>query len=190
MAGTDAAWQAPTFCIASPTEKLINTKPPTSHPVQGSNREANGGPNRGDRGGRAEDFLILEQELYAAGVDRAATAIATAIEQGLTADQVAAIVAHWRAHGGGTNYAAWGPGALCWRLTNARPGEAPDRGWPQPAPVFERYRQQCRERERYARDARARELARQESIEAQKIEGSRGPSIAEQFRAALRERNR
>jgi hypothetical protein len=139
-------------------------------------------------GGRREvffDFDFLIAELYAAGVDQAADAIRIAREQGLSADQVAAIVEHWRAHGGGLECAAWGPGALCWRLKNARPQLPADRGWPQPSKAFEQHRASEARRAAELREVRTRQ-ARERERAAIAAEASQGPSMMEMFRAELR----
>lgn len=202
VAGTDVVF------ISSPTEKKL-LKPSSPQPVQGSNLEAiavplgteeevfyfrSGAKPSDDRGGATRgvlaagkpsevSFFALEKKLAEAGVDRAAKAVRVAAEQGFTADQVAAIVEHWRFHGGGTNYAAWGPAALCWRLTNVSATIPVERGWPSASPAFTRYQEKCRERERREREARAREANQVAAIEAR-----RGPSIEAQFREAIRNR--
>jgi len=180
LAGTDDLF-------VSPSGKLL--KPPPSHPNQASHREAiavpsGDFPHRAD-GGRREDFLRLEQELYAAGVDRAGAALAAARDQGLALDDVAALVEHWRRHGGGSEFAAWGPGALCWRLQTARPQLPPDRGWPQPSPAFERHQRQRREL------AAAQAAARERQLRARSAAATTAelPNAMDQLRELLRARN-
>lgn len=90
------------------------------------------------------NFDSVEQLAYEAGVDQAAAAVRSAREQGCTPSHVAELVAHWRRHGGGEPYAAWGAAALCWRIQNARPNLPADRSWPRMSDAWQKHVERTR----------------------------------------------
>jgi hypothetical protein len=137
------------------------------------------------------EWRRLEEVLFSLGIDRAAVAIAAARSQGVTLDQLDAIVAHWVDHGGGTPDAAWGPGALCWRIQNARPQIPAERSWPPPSDAWSRRQRHNQRQAEIAAEVRAREARRREREEIQREqlqrEAAGAPGVFERFRALLEE---
>ncbi len=84
----------------------------------------------------AGDWRRLEELIWNCGVDWPAECCRKAREQGCSLAEVAALVEFWRAHGGGERHAAWGPPALNYRISVARPEMPVARRWPEPSPAW------------------------------------------------------
>lgn len=100
--------------------KPIQTKPPPPTPST-----PDGVTDGEEGGGGCFAWDDARRALAATGIGNVAGTLREAREHGLQADQVLALIEHYRAAGG-----AWKPGALVWRITHGAPEQAADQGWP------------------------------------------------------------
>lgn len=93
-------------------------------------------------------WLVVENDLRSLGVGRAAQAVETAQGRGCSAEEIRQLITYARSKPG-----AYGPGAICKRITEAFPGRDPAEGWPPEDPQYQKVQRQKQAQYERSQDA-------------------------------------
>lgn len=147
--GADARWQTHSNRTVLP---MANDSSSSSSSVSSSNNPPPPPMNGNHHPPPADDALRREVEevVFGCGVVDARRCVGAALDAGCSPQEIRAVCLAW-----GKRMGSLSAGALHFRLTNLRPGQAPDEGWPAvPVESAAKSRRQSRaERDRKANEA-------------------------------------